>query len=73
MKEIVAYGSAAREAIPGLKELIVELNAQCERGEYPSGELNNRRTGAVEDAIKAINAATTQPEMRSISLSSARE
>ncbi|MCF7675710.1 MAG: HEAT repeat domain-containing protein, partial [Akkermansiaceae bacterium] len=57
MKEIVAYGSAAREAIPGLKELIVELNAQCDRGEYPAGELNNRRIDAVEDAIKAIEAA----------------
>ena len=66
MKEIVAYGTAARPAIPGLKELIVELNDQCKRGEYPSGELNNRRTGAAEDAIKAIESATTQPELRHI-------
>ncbi|MEI6603859.1 MAG: DUF6288 domain-containing protein [Verrucomicrobiota bacterium] len=66
MKEIVGYGSAAREAIPGLKELIVELNAQCKRGEYPAGELNNRRTGAAEDAIKAIEAAKDHPELRSI-------
>ena len=66
MKEIVAFGSAAREAIPGLKELIVELNAQCKRGEFPAGELNNRRTGAVEAAIKAIEAAKEHPEMRSI-------
>jgi len=66
MKEIVAYGTAARNAIPGLKELIVELNEQCKRGEYPAGELNNRRTGAAADAIKAIEAATTQPELRHI-------
>jgi len=66
MKEIVAYGSAAREAIPGLKELIVELNAQCKRGEFPAGELNNRRTGAAEAAIKAIEAAKDHPELRSI-------
>ena len=66
MKEIVKYGTAARGAIPGLKELIASFNEQCERGQYPKGELNNRRVGAVEDAIKAIEAATTQPEIRSI-------
>jgi hypothetical protein len=49
-----------------LKELIVALNEQCKRGEYPAGELNNRRVAAVEEAIKAIEAATTQPELRSI-------
>ena len=73
MKEIVAYGSAAREAIPGLKELIVELNAQCKRGEYPAGELNNRRTGAAEAAIKAIEAAKEHPELRSISTAGSRK
>ena len=66
MKEIVSYGSAAREAVPALKELIAELHAQCKRGEFPKGELNNRRVSAVEEAIKAIEAATTQPELRSI-------
>jgi len=66
MKEIMSYGSAAREAVPALKELIEELNAQCKRGEFPAGELNNRRVSAVEEAIKAIEAATTQPELRSI-------
>ncbi|MEI8373079.1 MAG: DUF6288 domain-containing protein [Planctomycetota bacterium] len=66
MKEIVSYGSAARESLPGLKEVIVVLNDQCKRGEYPAGELNNRRIDAVEAAIKAIETATTQPELRSI-------
>ncbi len=68
MKEIVKYGTAARGAIPGLRELIVSFNEQCARGEYPKGELNNRRVGTVEDAIKAIEAATTQPELRSIAV-----
>jgi hypothetical protein len=67
MKEIVKYGSAARVAIPGLKELIVKLNTECEQGLFPKGELNDMRVGAVEDAIRAIGSATTQPEPRSIS------
>jgi hypothetical protein len=66
MKEIVKYGSAAKGAIPGLKELRDELNAQVKRGEFPGGELNQRRVGAVEDAIKSIESATTHPELRSI-------
>jgi hypothetical protein len=66
MKGIVSYGAAAREAIPGLRELIAVFNEQCEKGEYPKGELNDRRVGAVEDAIKAIEAATEQPDLRSI-------
>lgn len=66
MKEIVSYGTAAREALPALRELIVALNEQCKRGEFPAGELNNRRVTAVKEAIKAIEAATTQPELRTI-------
>jgi hypothetical protein len=66
MKEIMSYGAAARGVLPELKELIVQFNAQCQRGEFPAGSLNNRRVAAVEEAIKAIEAATTQPELRSI-------
>jgi hypothetical protein len=66
MKEIMSYGSAGREALPELKELIVSLNDQCRKGEFPAGELNNRRVTAVEEAIKSIETATTQPELRSI-------
>ena len=66
MKEIMSYGSAAREAVPGLRELITQLNEQCKKGEFPAGELNNRRVAAVEAAIKAIEAATEQPELRTI-------
>ena len=50
MKELVLYDTAAREAIPGLKELIDEFNTQVQRDEYPGGELNNRRVGAVRIA-----------------------
>jgi hypothetical protein len=66
MKEIMSYGSAAREALPALRELVRQLDAQCERGEFPAGELNDRRTGAVKAAIKSIEAATRQPELRSL-------
>ena len=66
MKELIGYGAAAKEVVPGLRELIVELNAQCNRGEFPAGELNHRRVTAVEEAIKAIEAATNQPELRTI-------
>lgn len=66
MKEISAYGTAARSVVPQLRELIVDLNAQCKRGEFPTGELNHRRVSAVEEAIRVIEAATTQPDVRSI-------
>lgn len=62
----MSYGTAAREAIPGLTELIVALNEQCEKGEFPKGELNNRRVSAVQDAIKAIEIATQRPGLRRI-------
>jgi len=65
MKEIASYGSAARASLPAPRELITDFNAQCERGEFPPGELNDRRTGAVAAAIKSIETATTQPELRS--------
>lgn len=64
MKMIVIYGAAAKPQIPALKELIAGFNADVERREFPGGELNNRRVNAVEDAIKTIESATTQPELR---------
>jgi len=66
MQEIAGYGQAAREVVPQLKDLIKELDAQCARGEFPAGELNNRRTGAVAAAIKTIETAKDQPAVRSI-------
>jgi hypothetical protein len=66
MKMITPYGSAAKPQIPALRELIASFNAEVERREYPGGELNNRRVGAVEEAIKAIEAANEHPPLRSI-------
>ena len=66
MTAIASYGSAAREAVPQLKAVIVSFNDQCARNEFPSGEPNDRRVRAVEDAIDAIEAANDQPQLRSI-------
>ena len=66
VKAIASYGTAAREAVPGLRELIAVLNAEVAAGNFPKGEHHNRRVNDVEEAIKAIEAATTQPELRSI-------
>ena len=66
MQLLVSYGSAARETIPGLKELIVELNEQVKRNEFPK-DLNPQRTGAVEGAIKAIETAKDHPPLLSAS------
>ena len=72
MKLLVGYGKAAQPAIPQLRELIVELNEQVKNREFP-GDLNKRRTGDVEDAIKAIETATTQPELRSLPPAKSRQ
>jgi hypothetical protein len=66
MKEIAKYGSAAKGAIPGLKELIEQFNAEAKAGKFPGGDFNKRRTNPVEAAIKSIESATTHPELRSI-------
>lgn len=65
MKLITGYGAAAKPQIPALKELIVSLNRDVERREFPSS-LNKDRVRAVEEAIQSIETATTQPELRSI-------
>lgn len=67
MAALVTYGSAARSAIPGLKDLITYFNAECDAGRFPKGPLNQQRIDDIENAIKAIESATTQPELRSIS------
>ena len=65
MKMITAYGSAAKQQIPAMKEIIVMFDQDTAAGMFPP-DLNKIRVGAVEDAIKAIEAATTHPELRSI-------
>ena len=66
MKEIASYGSAAKSAVPQLKEVIVSLNEQVQKRDFPGGELNERRVRAVEDTIQAIEASKDQPKLRSI-------
>jgi HEAT repeat protein len=66
MTIITGYGTAAHDAIPGLEEVIVAFNEQCDRNEFPKGELNEKRIRAVQDAISVIKSATTQPELRTI-------
>lgn len=65
MKEIVQYGTAARGVIPELKALIVQYNTTYSNNGFP-GELNKQRVASVAEAIKSIESATTQPELRSI-------
>lgn len=65
MKEIIGYGTAARAVLPQLKQLIDQFNGEWKAGHFPA-DCNKQRVTSVEDAIKAIEAATTQPELRSI-------
>ena len=65
MKELIGYGTAARDVLPQLKELIVQFNTELKNGQFPQ-DCNKQRVTSVQDAIKSIEAATTQPELRSI-------
>ena len=65
-KAISSYGSAAREAIPGLRELIEQFNTEAKENRFPPGKPNQMRIDAIEAAIKSIEAATDHPELLSI-------
>jgi hypothetical protein len=65
MKIITAYGTAAKPQIPALREIIVMFDQDTAAGAFPPS-LNKDRVGDVEDAIRSIESATTQPELRSI-------
>jgi hypothetical protein len=65
MKDLISYGKAAKLMVPQLKELIAQFNNECKTGGFPEG-CNIQRVTSVEQAIKAINAATTEPKMRTI-------
>jgi hypothetical protein len=65
MKDLIGYGKAAKAVLPQLQELIEQFNDECKNGGFP-GDCNKQRVSSVEEAIKTIQAATTQPEMRSI-------
>jgi hypothetical protein len=65
MQELVKYGSAARGVLPELKGLLVQFDTEVKNRRFPDGP-NKLRVASVEEAIRAIEAATTQPELRSI-------
>jgi HEAT repeat protein len=65
MQIITSYGAAGKPQIPALREVIASFNRDTERREFPPS-LNLVRVGAVEDAIRSIETATTQPKLRSI-------
>jgi HEAT repeat protein len=60
-----SYGKAAGEAIPDIKALI----AIVQNGELPSHPVNKKKIAQCEAAIKAIEAATDHPPLRSMSAS----
>ena len=62
MKELVRYGTAAKEVLPELRALAIQSR---DDKEFPR-EPREQRTAAVEAAIKAIEAAKTQPVLRSL-------
>ncbi len=56
------YGAAAKELLPDLRELVTFCKNEKD---FPE-DCKKKKTAAVEEAIKAIEAATDQPELRSI-------
>jgi hypothetical protein len=62
MKALTRYGSAAKELLPELRELATYCRNEPD---FPD-DCKKQKTQAVEDAIKAIEAATDQPQLRSI-------
>lgn len=65
MKEIMTYGKAAQPIIPKLKELKDQFNEETTSGHFPP-DANKLRIASIDEAIASIEAATTQPDLRSI-------
>lgn len=66
MNIITTYGTAAKPQIPALREVIAFFNHETVNQKRFPPHLNERRVGAIEEAIRSIETATTQPELRSI-------
>ncbi len=62
MKELLGYGAAAKVVLPDLKKLVIQSNTDPDFPDWAK----ERRTASVVEAIKALEAATDQPELRSI-------
>jgi hypothetical protein len=66
MEALVGYGRAARPVIPKLRALMEMFLDEAQAGEFPGGELNERRVSAVREAIRKIEAAADEPGLRSV-------
>ncbi len=64
MKLLLGYGSAAKSALPELRKLVIQSNADTDFPDWAK----KQRTASVEDAIQALEKITTQPELRSLSV-----
>ena len=62
MKELLRYGSAAKEVLPDLKVLIIQCQ---EEKDFPDWA-KKMKIVSVEEAIKVIESTSTQPELRTI-------
>ena len=62
MAALKSYGAAAKEVLPDLEALA----AYCKAERAFPEDCRKKKTAAVEDAIQAIEAATDQPKLRSI-------
>ena len=62
MAALKLYGAAAKEVLPDLRALATFCKNEKD---FPE-DCRKRKTAAVEEAIKAIEAATDLPEVRSI-------
>lgn len=66
MEIITSYGAAARPQIPALREVIAFFNHETMNQNAFPPSLNEVRVGAIEEAIRSIESANTQPELRRI-------
>ena len=62
MAALKSYGSAAKETLPALRDLVATWSIATD---FPD-DCNKKRLDAVEDAIRAIGAATDAPALRTL-------
>lgn len=62
MKELLRYGTAAKDVTPDLKKVIVQYRGEKDFPDWAK----KQKIASVEAAIKALEGTTTQPELRTI-------
>ncbi|QDU19805.1 DUF6288 domain-containing protein [Urbifossiella limnaea] len=62
MRELLRYGTAAKAVLPELRQLVVQFR---EERDFPDWA-KKQKIASLEAAITAIEATTTEPELRSI-------